>query len=107
MLGATEMVRPFVAKELKMMPATCVLAEIPTELNVLARSNVAVSDASFGTVAGVQSVVVSQSEPKSFHVAVPAKVLLGADNKISRVTAARKQLGPETRSAPGDAPGRN
>src|SRR5207249_2000052 len=86
--GLAVMVKGFVAKALNVMAATSVLAETKTEVNVVARLNVAVSDTPLGTVLGVQSVAVFQSEPVSFHAALPAKVLLRAANK-SNVTVAR------------------
>jgi hypothetical protein len=88
---STVIVKEFVAKALKVMPSTCVLAEIPTAVNVVARLNVAVSDTPLGTVLGVQSVAVFQSEPVSFHDALPAKVVLRAESKTSSITAARKK----------------
>src|SRR5436190_669961 len=90
-VGVTVIVKAFVAKELNMISATSVLAEIPTEVNVVARLNVAVSDDPLGRVLGVQSVKVFQSLPVSFHAALPAKVVSRAENKSSSMTAARKK----------------
>src|SRR5438309_11735862 len=74
------------------MAATSVSAEMPTEVNVLARLNVAVSAAPLGNpVVGVQSELVFQSEPVSFHDALPAKPVLRAQSKSS-VTVARKKM---------------
>src|SRR5882724_2229244 len=74
------------------MAATSVSAEMPTEVNVLARLNVAVSAAPLGNpVVGVQSALVFQSEPVSFHAALPAKPVLRAESK-SKVTVARKKM---------------
>src|SRR5436190_14610598 len=89
--GLAVMVKGFVAKALNVMAATSVLVETKTEVNVVARLNVAVSDIPLGTVLGVQSVAVFQSEPVSFHAALPAKVVLGAESK-SNVTIARKKM---------------
>ena len=86
--GLAVMVKGFVAKALNVMAATSVLVETKTEVNVVARLNVAVSDTPLGTVLGVQSVAVFQAEPVSFHAALPAKVVLGAESK-NNVTVAR------------------
>src|SRR5262245_41919911 len=71
------------------MLATSMFAEIPTAVNVLARLNVAVSAAPLGNpVLGVQSELVFQSEPVSFHDALPAKMTPCVETK-SRATIAR------------------
>jgi hypothetical protein len=91
-VGLTVIVKAFVAKELNMISATSVFAEIPTAVNVLARLNVAVSAAPLGNpVVGVQSESVFQSPPVSFQAALPAKVVFRAESKTN-ATVARKKM---------------
>ena len=85
---ATLMVYAFVAAGVKVIPLTSVFADIET-LVVLENANVAVSAELLGTVIGAQFVAVFQSSEPGLrsHVALPAKVTLGAESSV--ITASR------------------
>ncbi len=87
----------------KTMPSSACEIKIEKDTSVLLEvANVAVSDASLGTVAGVQLLAVSHSPVAglAFHVALPAMLLLGAESKSVRTPAAiRRKARAQERKA--------
>jgi len=93
--GASTVIVKALAPELNVIPATVVLAEMETPV-VFETPNVAVSLAPLGNpVFGVQFPLVSQSPLPGlrFHVALPAKVVLGTKSKrVSAIAGVKSRV---------------